>query len=92
MTGGDDELEIGNPRIAHVNPNVPVETFKLSERIREIAERIDRGELGEVTQGVVLLMRGRILVTVPLRTTDPELRGMAAALISAIDAKTEIYR
>lgn len=88
----EDHLKIGNPRISHAAANVPAETFKLSERLRELAERIDKGELGEVTQGVVLLLRDRTMVTCPLRTTDPELRNMAAALISAIDAKTEIYR
>lgn len=88
----NDEIKIGNPRIAHANPSVPPETFKLSERLRELAERIDKGELGHVDKGVVLLMRERTMVTCPLRTRDLELRDMAAALISAIDAKREIFR
>lgn len=92
MIGGDDHFALGNPRVAHVNPLVPKKTFALSERLRELAESIDKGDLGEVESGVVLLLRGRTLVTVPLRTRDPELRDMAAALISAIDAKKEIYR
>lgn len=88
----DDQLKIGNPRIAHAAANVPAETFKLSERLRELAERIDKGELDAVTQGVVLLMRGRTMITCPLRTSDMELRSMAAALLSAIDTKTELFR
>jgi len=87
-----DGIKTGHPRISHVNPNVPIETFKLSERLRELADRIDSGDLGEVESGVMLLMRGRVMVTVPLRARDPELRDMAAALISAIDAKREIIR
>jgi hypothetical protein len=87
-----DNTKLGKPRISIADPSVPAETFKLSERLREIADRIDNGDLGEVESGVMLLMRGRIMVTVPLRARDPELRGMAAALISAIDTKTELFR
>jgi hypothetical protein len=84
--------EFGNTRVSIADPRVPAATFKLSERIREIADRIDRGDLGEVESGVALLMRGRTLVTIPLRARDPDLREMAAALISAIDARKEIFR
>jgi len=87
-----DDAKIGNPRISHAAVNVPAETFKLSERLRELAERIDKGELGRVDKGVVLLMEGRTMTTCPLRTRDPELRDMAGALISAIDAKQLIFR
>lgn len=46
---------MGDTRVALVNPTVPIETFKLIERVRELADRLERGDLGTAEAAVVLL-------------------------------------
>lgn len=83
---------LGSPRVALVNPSVPIETFKLIERVRETAERLEKGELGEPDCGAMLLhSRERKSLTISeLRLRPNELQGIIGAVWSSIDAKQRI--
>lgn len=86
-----DVGEMGSPRISHAADGVPKETFVLSERLRELAERIDRGELDEPKQGIVLLLDGRTMTVCPLGSMQKmEIRDMANALIQTLDASDRV--
>lgn len=58
---------MGNARVSLVRPDVPVETFKYVERLRELADRVERGELGTPTCGVVVHFNGAVAAVSELR-------------------------
>jgi hypothetical protein len=83
----------GHTRIAHVNPKLPPDTFKYTERLREAIERIEKGEMGEVSRGVLLSMGGdRRMNVTELRTGYLEVNDMAAALVSYLQASNKVQK
>lgn len=83
---------LGNTRVALVDASIPINTFKLGERIREMTDRLERGDLGEPTVGVALLLdeARRQMTMHGLRISKLEAEPLVRAAFDAIQASKQV--
>jgi hypothetical protein len=81
----------GNTRVSLVNDKVPTETYKLIERLRETAETIERGQLGEPDKAALLLFNSKrkLLHIRELRLGQLEINGLVAATVQVLQAQAK---
>jgi hypothetical protein len=82
----------GNTRVTIANDKIPVDTYKLAERIRETAEGIDRGQLGSPDKCVMLLYNsaGKSLHVRAIRINQAEAQQVLISAVKASQAQAQI--
>lgn len=77
----------GSIRVALLDPRVPAETYKYTERLRSVVDKIESGNMGAPDRGALLSMEGKVLTVTELRLGHLELNGIIAALVSTLHAQ-----
>lgn len=86
----NDRSKFASGRISAADPNVPIETYKFIEHLREVADRLQAGDFNASDRGVLLMLAGKTLTLVPLRIANSDIPGVANAFASAVAARSRI--
>lgn len=83
---------LGNTRVALHDAAIPTATFKLIERIREMTDRLERGDLGSPTVGLALLLdeEKRHMTLHGLRISKLQSEPLVRAAFDAIQAGKQV--
>lgn len=89
----DGVFTVGKPRLHNVPSLILLETACLAEKLRVLADQLERGDKGGPTVGIVVLLEGNRLLLHPLSDVDvPTGMNMMAAAYHDLDTHRKLKR